>query len=133
MMDYFFFDERLWRDFIDYLRQLGLEPEIAQKKEGWLVYLPEDLDEELDDKIESRYEQLFEMNEYLVVEPEGREHMQVAGINVTLSDGRVVQAAIDPGLMNRLLDAVSTDELGELASAIADVVEHPDRRFLFQR
>ena len=132
-MDYFFFDERLWRDFIDYLRQLGLEPETAQEKEGWLVYLPEDLDDELDDKIESRYEQLFEMNEYLVIEQEGRGSVKVAEINVTLSDGRVVQAAIDPYLMNRLLDAVSTDELGELANAIADVVEHPDGRFLFQR
>lgn len=58
MLDYILFDERTWRDFIDYLRQLGLEPEVSVGEDVWLVALPEDLDEAIDAKIEACYDQL---------------------------------------------------------------------------
>lgn len=133
MLEYIFFDQRLSQDFIDYLKELGLAVEGAQQDEGWLVYVPEDLDEKTDDKIEARYEALLEMNERLVAEREGERHLHTAGINVTLNDGRVVQAAVDPKLVNRLLDVISTEELGMLVSAIAQAVESGDERPLCQR
>ncbi|MES9939851.1 MAG: hypothetical protein ABW104_03145 [Candidatus Thiodiazotropha sp. 6PLUC2] len=133
MLEYIFFDERPWQEFIDYLRQLGLEVKSAVDEDGWLVYVSEELDDDMDAKIEARYDLLLEENESLVAEREGEDHVHTAGINVTLMDGRVVQAAIDPKLMNRLLEVVSTDELGEFVNAIAQAVENGDERTLCQR
>jgi hypothetical protein len=133
MLEYIFFDERPWGDFIDYLQQLGLEVETARGEEDWMVYVSEDLDDELDDKIEFCYEQLLDENDSLMVEQKSQEFVYRDGIRVTLTDGRVVQAVLEPGLMSRLLDAVSTDELGELANAIAHAMETGAERSMYQR
>ena len=133
MLEYIFFDERPWRRFIDYLESLGLEPQASTAGDGWLVALPEDLDDELDEKIEAYYERMLELNESLVAEAEGESHLHRAGVNLTLSDGRVVQAVVDPKLMRRLLTAISPRELGELVDAIVAAVENPDQRPLCQR
>ena len=85
MLEYIFFDERPWRRFIEYLESLGLEPEASSGEEGWLVALPEDLDDEVDDKIEAFYDQMLDVNESLVAEAEGQSHVHTAGINVTLA------------------------------------------------
>ncbi|MES9991232.1 MAG: hypothetical protein ABW098_04725 [Candidatus Thiodiazotropha sp.] len=65
--------------------------------------------------------------------PEGKAQHHVAGVNVTLRDGRVIQAVIDPGLMRRLLTVVSPQELGEFVDTIVAAVENPDDRPLCQR
>jgi hypothetical protein len=133
MLEYIFFHERPWRLFIDFLESLGLQPEASAGDDGWLVGLPEDLDDELDAKIEAYYDQMLEVNKSLVTESEGESHRHTAGINLTLGDGRVVQAAVDPKLMQRLLTAISPEELGELVNVIVDAVENPDQRPLCQR
>jgi hypothetical protein len=133
MLEYILFEEGSWREFIDYLQQLGLKPESSIEDEGWLVTLPEDLDEETDAKVEACYDRLLEGNEALVAQSEGEAHQHAAGVNVTLGDGRVVQAVIDPGLMQRLLDAVSPRELGQFVDAIVSAVENPDDRPFCQR
>ena len=133
MLEYIFFDERPWRQFIDYLESLGLEPQASTADDGWLVALPEDLDEERDEKIEAYYDRMLEINESLVAESEGESHLHTAGVNLTLGDGRVVHAVVDPKLMQRLLTAISPQELGELVDAIVDAVENPDQRSLCQR
>ncbi|MEW7994809.1 MAG: hypothetical protein G8D66_01010 [gamma proteobacterium symbiont of Ctena orbiculata] len=133
MLEYILFDEHSWRRFIDYLRQLGLDPETSVAEEGWLIALPEDLDEALDVKIEAYYDQLLEGDEAAVAKREGEAHLHAASVNVTLADGRIVQAVIDPKLMQRLLGAVSPRELGEFVDAIAAAVENPDERPLCQR
>jgi len=133
MLEYIFFDERPWRRFIDYLESLGLAPQASSGDEGWLVALPEDLDDETDGRIEAYYDQMLEMNESLVAEEEGQDHVHTAGVNVTLADGRVVQAAVDPKLMRRILSAISPEELGDLVNVIVDAVENPDERPFCQR
>lgn len=133
MLEYIFFDERPWRQFIDYLESLGLKPESSSENQGWLVALPEDLDDELDEKIEAYYDRMLEMNEALVAEAEGEAHVHTAGVSVNLSDGRVVQAEVDPKLMKRLLEAVSPEELGAFVNAVVDAVENPDERPFCQR
>lgn len=133
MLEYILFDESSWYGFIDYLRQLGLEPESSVGEDGWLVALPEDLDDAMDAKIEAYYDQLLDNSEAVVTEREGGANHHVAGVNVTLADGRVVQAAVDPKLMQRLLDAVSPHELGEFVDAVVAAVENPDHRPFCQR
>lgn len=76
---------------------------------------------------------LLDRDENRIAVREGEAHHQRAGVNVTLGNGRVVQAPIDPGLMRRLLAAVSPQELGEFIDAIVAAVENPDDRPLCQR
>ena len=133
MLEYIFFHEHPWRRFIVFAEELGLNPEARQGDEGWVVELPEDLDEALDERLEAFYDEMLDYNQDLVAETEGAEHVHLAGIDVTLGDGRRVQAGVDPKLMRRLLEAVSPEELGEFVNAIVDAVENPDERAFCQR
>ncbi|MET0029826.1 MAG: hypothetical protein ABW101_19505 [Candidatus Thiodiazotropha sp.] len=133
MLEYVFFHETPWRQFLEFVEQQGLSPQSSVDDGEWTVMLPEDLDEALDERIEAKYDQCLEMNESLVAEEEGMDHVHKAGINVTLKDGRVVQAAVDPKLINRILDVITIEELGELVNAVADAVENPNDRPLCQR
>ncbi|HEB95432.1 MAG TPA: hypothetical protein ENI96_03235 [Sedimenticola thiotaurini] len=133
MLEYIFFDPRPWRLFIDFLRDRGLEPESTDEEQGLLVRLPDDTDDRLMDEIEARYDELLDMNEQLFAEQEGEAHVHRAGVSVSLSDGRVVEAGVPPELLNRILQVIGTDELGLFVSAIVDAVENPDERPFCQR
>lgn len=85
------------------------------------------------DDIEHFYDEMLDMNEALFAEQEGERPVHGAGVSINLSDGRTVQAAVDPDLLNRILEVISTDELGQLVSAITDAVVNPDERPFCQR
>ena len=133
MLEYIFFDERPWNRFTEFLQQKGLSPQAEHEEQGYMVRLPEDTDDELMDDIEDFYDEMLDMNQALFTEEEGEDHRYSAGVTVNLSDGRTVQAAVDPGLLNRILEVVSTEELGLLVNAIADAVENPDDRSICRR
>jgi len=133
VLEYIFFDERPWRRFIEFLQDQELAPETSKDDEGWLVMLPEDIDDDLNDRVEAFYDKMLDFNEILVAEAEGEDHVHAAGVNITLKDGRTVQAAIDPKVMRRLLEVVTAEELGDVVNAIADAVENPDQRSICQR
>ncbi|MES9931491.1 MAG: hypothetical protein ABW162_01650 [Candidatus Sedimenticola sp. PURPLELP] len=133
MLEYIFFDERPWNRFTEFLQQKGLSPQAEHEEQGYMVRLPEDTDDELMDGIEDFYDEMLDMNQALFTEEEGEDHRHSAGVTVNLSDGRTVQAAVDPGLLNRILEVVSTEELGLLVNAIADAVENPDDRSICRR
>ncbi|RLJ18677.1 hypothetical protein DJ030_11590 [bacterium endosymbiont of Escarpia laminata] len=133
MLEYIFFDERPWRRFIEFLQDQEMVPETSKDDEGWLVMLPEDIDDDLNDRVEAFYDKMLDFNEILVAEAEGEGHVHAAGVNITLKDGRTVQAAIDPKIMRRLLEVVTAEELGDLVNAIADAVENPDQPSICQR
>ncbi len=134
MLEYIFFDERPWQKFIQFLEQRQLDHLPAREEQGYLVRLPEDIDDARMDEIEAYYDEMLDMNEALFVEQaDEAEHRHAAGISVNLSDGRTVQAEVDPALLNRLLQVVSIDELGRFVNAIADAVEHPDERSICRR
>lgn len=134
MLEYIFFDERPWQQFITFLEGKGLQPLSASENQGFMVRLPEDTDDNLMDDIEAYYDEMLDMNEALFVEQaDATEHVHTAGVTVNLSDGRSVQAAVDPKLLNRILDVLSTDELGQFINAIVDAVENPDERSFCRR
>ena len=133
MLEYIFFDERPWQRFIDFLRAENLDPVVSQGDEGWLVALTEEIDDDLDARIEAFYDEMLDYNQTLVAAEEGEAHVQTAGINLTLQDGRRVQAVVDTGLLQRLLQAVTAEELGEFVNAIVDAVENPRQRPICQR
>jgi len=65
-----------------------------------------------------------------IAEQEENDEIQRAGVAVSLSDGRIVLTQVDPDVLNRILDVLSYDELGELMNVIANAVENPDDRLL---
>jgi hypothetical protein len=123
VLEYLFFDQRPWQDFVDYVRRLGVPVETAQDDEEWLVYLPEELDDETDEKIEAHYEILLEMSELLTAEQQGEARLDTAGIKVNLMDGRAIEVEVDRQLVSRLLLVVTSEELRELVRTIAQAVE----------
>ena len=133
MLEYIFFDRRPWQRFIDFLIGLGLEPQAAEEQQGYLVRLPEETDDALMEEIEQCYDEMLDLNERLYHQQQGAAQVHRAGISVNLSDGRSVQAAVDPALLNRVLEVLSADELGQLVSAVVDAVESPDERPFCQR
>ncbi len=133
MLEYIFFAEPPWRSFLEYLENLELTPTSTLTEETWLVALPENIEDDLFERIEAFYDQMLDYNEELIAEAEGKAHVHAAAINITLSDGRIVQAAIEPKLMRRLLEAVTPEELGEFVDRVVDAVESPSKLSLCQR
>ena len=59
------------------------------------------------------------------MEPDTDYHVS-AGVVVNLKDGRSVYANVPGDLLQRIMQALSPKELGELVNAIVDAVENPD-------
>jgi hypothetical protein len=133
MLEYIFFDEQPWRQFLEFLENLDLNPNSTLSEGTWLVELPEDIEDELFERIEAFYDQMLDYNEELVIAAEGDAHIHTAGVNITLADGRTVQAAVDPKLMRCLLEAVTPEELGRFVDRIVEAVESPPEMGLCQR
>ena len=53
--------------------------------------------------------------------------------DVTLKDGTISYADVDPKLLGRVMSAVSPEEFGEIVNAIANAVENPQPKAYCQR
>jgi hypothetical protein len=133
MLEYIFFDERPWKGFVEFLENLALSPQSTISEGTWLVKLPEDIEDKLFERIEAFYDQMLDYNEELVIEMEGDAQVHTAGVNITLSDGRIVEAPVDPKLMRRLLEVVTPEELGRFVDEVVNAVESPAKVGLCQR
>jgi hypothetical protein len=122
MLEYIFFSERTWRSFIEFLEGQKLTPKAWKGKAGWLVALPEDLDDSLNERVEAYYDEIVDHDAAQVAQTEGSALCK-AGVCFTLSDGRLLQANIDPELMRLLSGAVTHEELEEFVNAVVDAVE----------
>ncbi|ANJ68100.1 hypothetical protein A9404_12615 [Halothiobacillus diazotrophicus] len=98
-----------------------------------IVAIPDDIDDELLDRIEAWYEADIEENEAAARAEDAEDEFRSAGIWVPLSSGESSLARIDPALMNRLLAALTPDELTTFVTAIAQAVENPDQQPLCVR
>ena len=91
------------------------------------VGIPEDTDDDLMDEIEAGYEELMAYDQALF-ETEADEGGHAAGVVVNLASGDTVYARVDPGLLGRIMEVLTPEELGEVVNAIVDAVENPDAR-----
>jgi hypothetical protein len=133
MFEYILFHASLRDEFTHELDRLAISYQVREDPMGLVVAIPEDIDDDMIDQVDAFYEALVEKSEALFEdEGEGNEK-HVAGITVSLHDGRTVQAAIRPELMNKLLEVLSYRELNELVEAVVSAVEQPDARPLCQR
>lgn len=137
LLEYIFFHEGPCNQFKKFLQSKGVE----LLKEGidetdveaFVVYIADDLSDALSEQIEDYYDEMMELSESLVTQEEGSDEMNNVGLVVSLKDGRSVLAAVNPGVLNRILTVISHDELGKLVDVIADAVENPDERPLCKR
>jgi hypothetical protein len=126
MFDYIFFAHEPRDRFVALLKEKGLVPEFAGNEDELIVKIDEDIDDALLDTIDEFYDAMLDLNEAIVAEAEGEDHKHAAGITINLKNGKSVQVAVDPAFLNRLLEAISSEELGRFVNQIADAVENPD-------
>ncbi len=133
MFDYVFYFEASRNRFSRWLEAHDIDCQLASNQEEKLVRIPEDVDDELLEKIDTLYDELLAADEALLAEQDGEAQMHVAGISFTVADGQTVQVPVEPDFLNRLLGAISMEELGEFVKLIVDAIENPDDRPFCQK
>ena len=135
MLEYVLFDKKPFQIFIDWLKEKAVAHEVAMEEGNYLIQVPEDLDDDLLEAVEEKYDECMDMNEELQTAEanEVGDAYAMSGILVTLKDGSVSHADVDPDLVNRMLSAISAEELNDFVSAIVDAVEKPQPDFFCQR
>lgn len=124
--EYIFFDADLRDRFMQALSERALACQTrADAMEGFVVSLPVEPDEDTLDAIEEEYETLME-EQMLRAEsrPEWVSH-QVAGVQITRSDGSPAVVRLPASIARGLLENFSTDEIHALVTAIAHSLDHP--------
>lgn len=133
MFDYIFSHKILADEFCVQLTSLSIHTASRNDDLGFVVSIPEDMDDAVADQVEDIYDSLMEKSEKMLDAESEMAGKHVAAITVNLNDGRVAQVAVRPELMNKILGALTFEELNELVEAITEGVEQPDNRPLCQR
>ena len=135
MLEYILFHEKPFQLFINWLQAKGISSDTEIEDDNYLIKIPEDLDDDLLDEVDEKYDALMDMNQQIVndEEKENNQGYHMAGVVVTLKDGTVSYADVDPELLGRVISAISPEEFGEIVTAIADAVENPQPKACCQR
>jgi hypothetical protein len=133
MLEYILFHEQSLNQFVAWLEQHAIPFEKRQDEMGLLVAVPDNLDDKTTEAIEMFYEKLLTESEHLLVEAGMGAEKHAAALTIRLRDGRTIYASVPPALLNRVLSAISVQELNQLVEAIVDSIENPDDRPFCQR
>jgi hypothetical protein len=126
MLEYVFFNEPFTVRFIERLEGLGLPWErVVDPIEGDTVIRIEEPEDALWDEVDDYYDELSDADQ-LALENSTDDSMSTAGIYIELSSGRKTLAKVKPATINRMLSAISMDELNEFIEVIVKSVEEPD-------
>lgn len=124
--EYIFFDEALRDRFQQDVLAQGLSCTVrADRMEGWVVSLPEELPDLALQAAEARYDALMDTQRELADAQDGVEARDLMGITVTLPDGQECLVRIPAVYGRRLVAQFSAQELHELVSVIARGVVNP--------
>jgi hypothetical protein len=129
MLEYVFFQELPRKRFQELLKEQGLSWTLESGDMETLVVIDDaGVDNALADRIESVYDELFALDQatYGSVVPERTDGRMEAGVAVYLEDGSTVFADLPSELVNRVLTAISSEELRTFVDAIARAVETAD-------
>jgi len=124
--EYIFFDADLRDRVVQALSERALACQTrADAMEGFVVSLPVEPDEDTLDAIEQTYETLMD-EQMLRAEsrPDWVSH-QVAGVQITRSDGSPAVVRLPASIARGLLENFSTDEIHALVTAIAHSLDNP--------
>jgi hypothetical protein len=124
--EYMFFNEALRDRFVAFASAHGAASTIRQDEiAGFVVTLPDGLDDALQDAIEAEYDSIMDEQMLLAESDEELVSHHAAGLTVTLADGTTRGVLIPPAIARRLLEHFTPDEVHEIATAIAQSVENP--------
>lgn len=133
MLDYVFFAPLPCEKFIDYLKQKNIAYEAPEGEEILMVSIDEGLGDTITSDVEAFYDEMMELGSEILSNETGDGQINTAGLTVTLSDGRVSYAVLDPKIINKVLEVLELDELNALVNAIATAVENPDETPICKR
>ena len=124
--EYMFFDEALRDRFVAFASGHGIASTVRKDRmEGFVVELPDGLDDDLQDAVEAEYESIMDEQMLLAESDEELVSHHVAGVTVTLTDGTTRAIRIPPPIARRLFEHFTPEEVHEIATAIAQSVENP--------
>ena len=125
-IEYIFLNERFRDDFVQFVSSRGIASK-ARKDEmdGFVVALPDDLNDDVAEAIDAEYELLMEQQDEFAEEEEGWVTTDVMGVEIKLSDGRPCVVRIPAAFVRRITEHFSPEEIHALVSAIAQGVENP--------
>ena len=135
MLEYVLFHQKPVDLFVAFLKDRGVTPDVEQDGDVYEIRIKEEIDSGVVDEIEEEYQNLMEMNHALFVEEnsENEENFRIATVQITLKDGTVSNAHINPDILGRVMEQIDGDEFNEIVSAIVDAVENPDDRTYCQK
>ena len=124
--EYMFFDEALRDRFMNFVAARGIASTVRKDEiAGFVVALPDGLDDALEEAIEAEYESIMDEQMLLAESDEDLVSHAVAGVMVTLADGTTRSVRIPPPIARRLFEHFTPEEVHEIATAIAQSVENP--------
>lgn len=128
MIDYVFLHEHLADAFIERLSALSIPGQEKDDEFGLIVSVPESLDGALMEQLDETYETLVARSEALLNAEFSTTEKPCTALNISLRDGRSVQASVRPALMNKLIGTLRFEELNEFVEAIVDSLENSGER-----
>lgn len=126
MLEYVFFDEEPRLRFQAFLQQHGVQWTLEPAPPETLVVVDDTgMDEELADSLESLYDELFalEQGRFASRRTPAPAPGKPQGVLLHLKDGTELRAELPPDLVDRVLTAISPDELDLIADAVVCAFE----------
>lgn len=124
--EYMFFSEALRDRFMAFAAEHGIASTMRQDEiAGFVVELPDGLDDDLQDTIDDEYDSIMDEQMLLAEADEELVSHHAFGVTVTLEDGSTRAVRIPPAVARRLLEHFTPDEVHEIATAIVQSAENP--------
>lgn len=125
-LEYMFFSEALRERFVAFASGHGI-PSTTRPDPiaGFVVELPDGLDDTLQDAVEAEYDSIMDEQMLLAESDTELVSHHAAGVTVTLADGTSRGVRIPPPIARRLFEHFTPGEIHEIATAIAQSIESP--------
>lgn len=135
MLEFVFFHHHIFRLFTEFIRQRHIAYRSDDDGDTITVSISEDEDEAVIEQLEQEYDRLLDLSRDQTDRDEGVHsgNYQKASLLIRLRNGDISYAHVDTGLVNRLLQVMTTTELNSFIESVADAVENPDARSFCQR
>lgn len=124
--EYIFFNETLRDRFVQFVSAQSIACQARQDAmEGFLVELPDELDEDVSDAIEAQYRTLMDEQMVMAESKEGWVSHQVVGVTITRPDGSPCVVRLPADIARPLLEHFAPEQIHALVLAIAHSLDNP--------
>jgi hypothetical protein len=127
-LEYIFYRQEFCDQFTSFLSARNLPWTLGREpiQDAFVVFLNEEDIAPVWDEVDEHYDELA-ANEAETMELDNVEdNISTAGIHIQLAGGRNTIAKVDPGVLKRILSAVSHDEFAAFIDTVVSSVEQPD-------